>query len=51
MIKQILDMLNLLPHYGVSEEIEIAKGRFEMPKNFKSGFEQIKRVIKWQTRK
>lgn len=30
MIKNILDMLNLLDHYGVSNKIEIAKGKNEL---------------------
>lgn len=51
MIKQILDLLNMLPHYGQSEVIEIAKGKNELPKTFKAGFEQIKRVIKWLSKK
>jgi|VirMetMinimDraft_7_1064189.scaffolds.fasta_scaffold255979_2 hypothetical protein len=46
MIKQILDLLNMLPHYNQSEEIEIAKGRYEIPSTFKMAFEQIKRQWK-----
>jgi len=46
MIKQILDMLNMLPHYNQSENIEIAKGKYELPKTFKMAFEQIKRQWK-----
>jgi len=42
MIKQILDLLNMLPHYNQGENIEIAKGKFEQPKSFKQAFEQIK---------
>jgi len=51
MIKQILDMLVALDHYGKCEEIEIAKGKNELPRSFKMGFEQIKRFIKWQNKK
>jgi hypothetical protein len=46
MIKQILDLLNMLPHYNQSEEIEIAKGRYEIPSTFRMTFEQIKRQWK-----
>jgi hypothetical protein len=46
MIKQILDMLNMLPHYNQSDNIEIAKGRYELPKTFKMAIEQIKRQWK-----
>lgn len=51
MMKQILDMLGTLDHYGKSEEIEIAKGKNQLPTSFKQGFEQIKRFIKWQNKK
>jgi hypothetical protein len=51
MIKQILDLLNSLDHYGQNELIEIAKGKNELPKDFKTGFEHIKRVIKWLNKK
>lgn len=46
MIKHILDLLNMLPHYGQSETIEIAKGSNEFPTTFKGAFEQIKRQWK-----
>jgi hypothetical protein len=48
MIKQILTMLNGLDHYGRSETIEIAKGKFELPTTIKKGWNQIKRNYKWQ---
>ena len=51
MIRNIIDLLNVLPHYGQSELIEIAKGKNEIPRTFKSGFEQIKRVMKWLNKK
>jgi hypothetical protein len=50
MIKQLLDLLLSLDHYGQSEVIEIAKGKYELPNTFKKGFKQIKREIKWQKR-
>jgi hypothetical protein len=46
MIKEVLQLLALDPHYGKSETIEIAKGKYAMPKTFKQGFEQIKRQWK-----
>lgn len=46
MIKQIIDLLNILPHYGQSDIIEIAKGKNELPKTFTMAFEQIKRQWK-----
>lgn len=48
MIKNILDLLALQEHYGISENIEIAKGKNEIPKTFKEGFKQIKRELKWR---
>lgn len=48
MIKQIIDMLNALEHYGVSETVEIAKGKYELPTTIKKGWNQIKRNYKWQ---
>lgn len=38
-------------HYGQTENIEIAKGKYELPKTFKKGFNQIKRNWKWQSKK
>jgi hypothetical protein len=51
MIKVILDLLTSQNHYAQSEEIEIAKGKYELPKTFKKGFNQIKRNWKWQSKK
>lgn len=51
MIKQILNMLNTLDHYGQSEAIEIAKGKYEYSKTFSNFFKQVKREIKWRRRK
>jgi hypothetical protein len=48
MLKNILQLLQLHEHYGVSENIEIAKGKYELPKTFKKGAKQIKRFIQWQ---
>lgn len=48
MIKEILKLLALDPHYNQSENIEIAKGKYSIPKTFKQGFEQIKR--QWKQR-
>jgi hypothetical protein len=48
MIKEILNLLMLENHYGQSETIEIAKGKYELPNSWSKGFNQIKRIIKWQ---
>ena len=44
-------MLNGLDHYGQSEAIEIAKGKYELPKTFGNFFKQVKRELKWRRRK
>jgi hypothetical protein len=49
MIKLILEMLQLNEHYGQSETIEIAKGKYEIPKTWKQTFKQIKR--EWKTKR
>jgi hypothetical protein len=51
MIKQIMSMLNGLDHYGQSEAIERAKGKYELPKTFSGFFKQVKRELKWRRRK
>ena len=38
-------------HYAETENIEIAKGKYELPKTLKKGFNQIKRYYKWQSKK
>tara|TARA_R110002126_G_scaffold197947_1_gene345649 strand:- start:171 stop:317 length:147 start_codon:yes stop_codon:yes gene_type:complete len=43
MIKDLLKLLSLSEHYGVSESIEIAKGKYAIPKSFKHAYEQGKR--------
>jgi hypothetical protein len=47
MIKEILNLLMTGNHYGESETIEIAKGKYELPNSWKKGLNQIKREIKW----
>jgi len=51
MIKQVISLLMTIDHFNQSEIIEIAKGRNEIPKTWKKGFRQIKREMKWLTRK
>jgi tRNA A37 N6-isopentenylltransferase MiaA len=47
MIKLIIETLQLEDHYGQSELIEIAKGKYELNNTFKKGIKQLKRQIKW----
>ncbi len=48
MIKHILELLSLENHYGQSEIIEIAKGKYKLVTSWKQAFEQVKR--QWKIR-
>ena len=50
MIKGIIELLNTGDHYGVSETIDIAKGKYQMPATWKDLWKYIKRTL-WQRRK
>lgn len=45
----MIDLLNLSKWYGISENIEVAKGKYEIPKTIKEAKEQSKRI--WHARK
>lgn len=45
-----MKLLNEFDHYGVSETIEIAKGKYELQLTVKGAFEQRKRLKEWQKR-
>ena len=47
MLKNILQLLQLHDHYGISENIEIAKGKNELAQSWKTVFKQLKRKAKW----
>ena len=46
MIKHILDILKLDDFYGKSDYIDIAKGKYEIPKSIKGAYKQGKRKLK-----
>ena len=48
MIDLILKMLELDKHYGVSRNVDIAKGINKTPLRFSDGWEQRKRRKAWQ---
>lgn len=48
MMDLILKMLDIGEMYGVSKNIDIAKGINKLPSTFKEGWSQRKRVKKWQ---
>ena len=43
MIRQIIELLKYDDYYGVSEDIDLAKGKYKAPKGFKEARELIKR--------
>jgi hypothetical protein len=49
MIKNILELLALHEHYNQSENIEIAKGKYEIPTTWSKGIKQLKRI--WHKKK
>lgn len=44
MIKEVLQLLAIDDFYGVSEEVDIAKGKYEIPNNLKQAYKQGKRL-------
>ena len=48
MITKVLDMLAVSEFYNVSENVEIAKGKYERITSWKQGINQIKRIAKWR---
>lgn len=49
-MKELIDLLNTSEHYGVSENVDIAKGKYEIPLTWKDTWKNIKRRL-WQIRK
>ena len=47
----IMQMLNASEWYGVSEFVEVAKGRNEIPKGIREGLYRAKRIAKWHAKK
>lgn len=47
MIKSIIDLLTQAPFYNVSQRVEIAKGKHEIPTTLSQGWEKIKRDWKY----
>ena len=44
MIKQIIDLLNSNDWYGLSEDVDIAKGKYKAVKDFAEVKESLKRT-------
>ena len=48
MIENLIDMLKLCDHFGISENIEIAKGKYKLTTDFKQIYKQKKRELKFK---
>ena len=48
MITAVLQLLSLDDWKGVSENVEIAKGKYEIKNTWAKGIKQLKRNIAWQ---
>ncbi len=47
----IFKLLNIDEFYGLSKNIEIAKGKYKLPETLKQGINQLKREILWRTKR
>lgn len=47
MINAIVDLLQSGEFYGISERVEISKGKYQKTKSFKQFLYKLKRRIKW----
>lgn len=43
MLKETIELLQMEKFYNVSEEVEIAKGKYKIPQSVSEGLTQIKR--------
>jgi hypothetical protein len=50
MIKDILQLLTMDDYYGVSEQVDIAKGKYELVDSIKEGYKQGKRIAHGKNR-
>ena len=48
MIDKLFEILKLTDHYGISEEIEIAKGKYKLTDNLKEIYKQEQRQLKFK---
>ena len=44
MIKNVIDLLNVSDWYGISENVDIAKGKYKAVGNMKEMKQQLKRI-------
>jgi hypothetical protein len=48
MLDKIIEMLKLTDHFAISEEVEIAKGKYKLTDNLKEIYKQEKRQLKFK---
>ena len=48
MIENIIQLLRQNKFYGCSENIDIAKGKYQFPKSTKESIDKIKRELAWK---
>jgi len=48
MIKEIIQILNYTDYYGVSERVDIAKGKYQIPTSWAKIKNTLKRYLQWQ---
>jgi len=48
MIENLIEMLKFNDHFGISENIEIAKGKYKLTRNLKQVYKQKKRELKFK---
>lgn len=48
MIALIIDLLEMGDFYGISKEIDIAKGRYKLNTSFREEVKRRKRIQAWQ---
>ena len=51
MIKNILALLSYKDYYGISEVVEVAKGKHKTPETVIEACKQFKRALRWQQKK
>jgi hypothetical protein len=45
-MKELIELLNMNEYYGVSENIDFAKGKYQLPYTWKDAWSKIKRHSK-----
>ena len=48
MVRAIIEMLNYSDYYGISERVDIAKGKYEVPTTWKKIKNTLKRHLQWR---